>query len=465
MKNDLNKKINNLMISAQSSKEQGDLPSTLNYLNEILKLDTNNKRALNNIGNAYKEMKNFDEAVKYYSKAINSDPNYKIAKINLSILYHDLGNLDKAEKLYKDLIINDKHNFAILFNLSRINFSFFNEDRINFIESSINNENISNYNKASGYFILAKNEQIKKNFDKEIEFLEKGHKYFCKSIPPKVYDQSLNYWLNIIPKKFHKIEITNTKKIDKKNIDINPIFIIGMPRSGSTLVESIISSGKSLIPNGGETAGVNWAMMKNYRKVLFDDNLGKIIVDGNELRNDILSKYQNLNLLNLKKGNFFTDKSLENFFYIDIILKLFPNAKFIHCKRNKIDNIFAIYQNFLTKMPWTHSLKDIIVYFDNYLNVMDYFKKKFKHKIFSIELEKLTINSKKISQKMFEFCGLEWSDKSLEYYKRKDLFSTTASNQQIREKIYKYNNAKYEVYKKHIKEFEQEYDWLKKELL
>ena len=161
MKNDLNKKIDNLMISAQTSKEKGDLLSTLNYLNEILKLDSNNKRALNNIGNAYKETKKFDEAVKYYSKAINSDPNYVIAKINLAILHHDLGNLDEAEKFYKELIVLDKYNFAIYFNLSRINFSYFDENKINFIESNINSEKINNYNRASGYFILAKNEQIK----------------------------------------------------------------------------------------------------------------------------------------------------------------------------------------------------------------------------------------------------------------------------------------------------------------
>ena len=162
---------------------------------------------------------------------------------------------------------------------------------------------------------------------------------------------------------------------------------------------------------------------------------------------------------------FFTDKSLENFFFIDIILELFPNAKFIHCKRNKVDNIFAIYQNFLTKMSWTHSLEDIIKYFDNYLNVMTIFNKRFKEKIFSIKLEDLTLNSKKISQDVFKFCNLEWSENSLEYHKRKDLFSTTASNIQIREKIYKYNNEKYEVYKKHIKKFEQKYNWLKKDLL
>lgn len=464
MSTNQNKIIDELMISAQSSKQQGDLSSTLNSLNEILKIDSNNKRALNNIGNVYKEMKNFYEAEKYYSKAISSDANYKIAKINLAILCHDLGNLKKAEKLYKELILIDEYNFAIYFNLSRIDFSFFDDEKINFIENSIDNQNITNYNKASGYFILAKNAQKNKDFDKEIKFLDNGHKYFCKSVPTNVFEQSSNYWLNTIPKKFDKLRISNITTNEINKFEINPIFIIGMPRSGSTLVESIISSGKLKIPNGGETACINWAILNNYRKNLFDEKIDEINIDQKKLKNDILKKYQSLSLLDKNKKYFFTDKSLENFFYIELILELFPNAKFIHCKRNILDNIFAIYQNFLTKMSWTHSIEDIVVYFNNYLNVMENFNNRFKEKIFSLDLEMFTKDSENISKKMFSFCELEWSDESLEYHKRKDLFSTTASNIQIREKIFEYDHDKYEVYKKYIKKFEKKYNWLKKNL-
>ena len=465
MNDNKNKKIDDLISLAQLHKEKGDLISTLNFLNEILKLDPDNKRALNNIGNIHKETKNFDEAINYYLKAINSNPNYTIAKINLAILYHDLGNLDEAKKIYKELITLDKENFAIHFNLSRIDFSYFDEDMIKFIENSIENADINNYNKASGYFILAKNQQIKKNFNKELNFLKKGHEYFRKSISKKIYEQSFNYWLNVIPKKFDKIKITNMNNTEKQEFEINPIFIIGMPRSGSTLVESIISSGKFKIPNGGETATINWAILKNYKKDLLNDSLEKIFIDKDKLKIDIINKYNDLKLLDKDNNFFFTDKSLENFFYIDIILKLFPNSKLIHCQRNRIENIFAIYQNFLTKMSWTHSIEDIIKYFDNYLFVMNNFNKKYKEKIISIKLEELTTNSKEISQNLFKFCNLEWSENCLEFHKRKDLFSTTASNIQIREKIYKYKKEKYDVYKERLKKFEQEYEWLKKDLL
>ena len=100
------------------------------------------------------------------------------------------------------------------------------------------------------------------------------------------------------------------------------------------------------------------------------------------------------------------------------------------------------------------------MYFDNYLNVMKYFEKKFSNKIFSVNLPDLTDNTVEVSKKIFDFCNLEWSEQSLEFYKRRDLISKTASNVQIREKIFNYNKEKYITYKKFIKQFEDKYSWL-----
>ena len=460
----MKKKIENikdLLIVAQSNKDKGDLPGSLNVLNEVLNLDPDNKKALNNIANILKEMKEFKKAIEYYSRAINLDPHYLVAKINLAILYHELGDFKKAEVLYKEIIILDKLNFSIYFNLSRIDFRYFDQEKIKFIEYALINEKIDNFNKASAYFILAKNQEIKKNFKEEFKFLEKGHNYFQKNFSTEVYKQNLNYWLNLLKKKFDKIKLIEKKEKINFN-DINPIFIIGMPRSGSTLVESIISSGKMKIPNGGETAIINWAVFNLLKKKLLnkDQDLKDIFIDKKDLIKNIYNKYQNLNLLKKEKEFFFTDKSLENFFYIEIILQLFPNAKFIHCKRNPADNIFAIYKNFLTKMTWTHNIDDIIFYFNNYLNIMSYFTKKYSKKIFSVELEELTNNSNQITKDIFNFCELKWSSESLEFHKRKDLLSATASNIQIREKIVKYNSEKYNVYKNYVQDFEKKINLL-----
>jgi hypothetical protein len=93
--------------------------------------------------------------------------------------------------------------------------------------------------------------------------------------------------------------------------------------------------------------------------------------------------------------------------------------------------------------------------------VLEYFKKKYPDKIYNIQLEELTNNTEELSKKLYSFCGLNWTKKVLNFYERKDLLVSTASNIQIRKNIHKYENKKYEHYKNLLKNFLGKYDWLK----
>jgi len=175
--------------------------------------------------------------------------------------------------------------------------------------------------------------------------------------------------------------------------------------------------------------------------------------------NKLEMKLDNLGVSNLK-DNIFIEKSLENFFYIELILKIFPKAKFINTYRNVSDNVFAIFQQFLSKISWSHSLEDILEYTNNYLTVINFFKKKYPNKILSVKLEDLTSNREELAKNIYKFCGLEWDKKALEFYKRKDLFTSTASNLQIRNGLHDYDRNKYKSYQYLLKSFLVKYDWL-----
>tara|TARA_B100000768_G_C11187100_1_gene335578 strand:+ start:423 stop:938 length:516 start_codon:yes stop_codon:yes gene_type:complete len=168
-----------------------------------------------------------------------------------------------------------------------------------------------------------------------------------------------------------------------------------------------------------------------------------------------------LNLLEKEKNFVLTDKSLENFFYIELIFKLFPEAKIINCERNILQIIVSIYQNFLTNIKWSHSIDNILEYIDNYLKIIDIYKKKYADKIYTVKLKNFTKDPENSSKKIFEFCNLGWDSKCLEFYKRNDLISKTASNQQIRNKIFINNEKKYSSYKDFFHSYADKYKWLK----
>ena len=156
---------------------------------------------------------------------------------------------------------------------------------------------------------------------------------------------------------------------------MRPIFIIGLPRSGSTLIESSLSNSSEKIVSLGETSIINVAILDQLKNIIFKKNLEienfNLELNVEQFRNNVLNVYKNYFAIN-SKNLCFVDKSLENFFNIEVILKIFPRAKFIHSKRNYKDAAIAIYQSMLPELPWTHSISNILAYIDNYIEITNF---------------------------------------------------------------------------------------------
>ena len=443
-----------------------DINNARKYLISFLEFDNKNHIALNQLANLYLKKGDIKLAEESYIKAINIKKDYLIAITNLAVLYEGIGDKNNAEKYYLDGINLSPDDLSIYYNLSKIKPDFIDKKKIEHISQILKSEKLEPFNMAAGFFLLAEHSRRKKNIKEEIKNLELAHKYAFKD-KINIKQQSRNYWLDVMPKNYntlnfilqHEKNFLSNKESNKFENEINdnlknlePIFIIGLPRSGSTVVEAILSSGKKKILNLGETGLINWSVISTPKKNISSLN-SRLICSKLEIALD------NLGVSN-SENNTFIEKSLENFFYIEIILKIFPKAKFINTSRNTKDNIFAIFQQFLSKISWSHSLEDILKYTNNYLTIIKFFKKKYPKQILSVKLEELTLNKEEIAKNIYEFCGLEWDKKALEFYKRKDLFTSTASNLQIRNDIYNYDKNKYRPYYYLLKSFQDKYEWL-----
>jgi len=119
----------------------------------------------------------------------------------------------------------------------------------------------------------------------------------------------------------------------------------------------------------------------------------------------------------------------------------------------------SIFQNQLTELAWAHDLNNIFKYFDNYFQIIRNYNEINPNFLYELQFEKLVNNPEEESKKLMKFCGLPWSKKCLEFYKRKDLISKTASNIQIRKAIYKHSSDKYLPYKKLLNKYGDKYSW------
>ena len=341
--------------------------------------------------------------------------------------YAKLGQFQEAAKCLQTALKDKPNDLETFYMLHRLGENVLDSTLKNKIADVISDSNCTKMNLAYGNLLLAKFEQQKKNYGGELNYLLEGHDYFFQSKERK-FEAELKYWFEILPR---IEEIVSLEKSNETNNHIKPIFIVGFPRCGSTLIEKIITSGAKRIPIGEETGIFN-----------------TLIHQGS--RTKILEAYRQRNLVQAESDYTFTDKSLENFFYIGFIKKIFPNAKIINCTRDTLSSVVSILQTNLTEVAWAHHLKYIYQFFDLYHQKIEHFKTTFPNFIYDLNYEKFINNPETESKKLMEYCVLPWDRKCLEFYKRQDIVSNTASDIQVRKAIHKDSLDKYLLYKPFI---------------
>ena len=431
----------------------GEYEKAISSYEKAIAIQPNFALAHNNLGNAQRSLGEYQNAISSYEKAIAIQPNDAMAYNNLGILLQDLGENQKAISSYEMAVKYEPENLSYLYLLSRINEKILNSNLKKKIYKIIKKKNCTKKNIAYGNFLLSRYELKARKYKNEFNHLIKGHQLYFDS-EEKKFKKNLKYWLNILPKRKKLINLNKNNKNTKSDIcEIKPIFIIGVPRCGSTLIEKIIASGGQNIPIGEETGIIDTEIgnLINKRQLL---NL-----DIQKLRQKILEKYKLKKLVKENSKYIFTDKSLENFFYIDIIIKIFPMAKIINCRRNALSSIMSTLKNNLSVLSWPHNLGNIFKYYNIYYQIIKNFEKTFPNFIYDLQYEKFVSNPENESKKLMKFCDLSWDKKCLEFYKRKDLISETTSNFQIRKAIYKDSINKYLLYSQFLSKYEDKYSW------
>ena len=429
--------------------------SAVNCIKKSIELKKPDHLNLNFLAEIYHKINRHDESIKLFKEALALDKKNLVTLFNLANIYLELGKLNLGEKYLIEVINSEPTNFRAWYELIQINDKYLTNDLVKKVETFVNQASDNNLNYIYSKLIIAENFKRNKNYSAELENLLDAHNIYS-DIKDKAGRQEFNYFTNLLPKFISKIKIDNLQL----NCDLKPIFIMGLPRSGTTLVEYIISSAPNVIP-AGETEVLSKVFFSE--KIIPDYNAKDLVTnfkfkkdDFEKLKILILNQYSQLGIDN--SNNYFTDKSLENILYIELIQKVFPKAKFVYCKRNKQANFLGILKVFLPNLLWTHSPKKII-------EMMNLYEKKIKKlindkkiKIKIIELENLSENPEKISKDLFDFLEINWRD-DLGFIDNKNnekKIIKTRSNLQVRNQISKHDLSYLEYYLPLLNKFEIE---------
>ena len=228
-----------------------------------------------------------------------------------------------------------------------------------------------------------------------------------------------------------------------------PVFIVGLPRSGTTLVEQILSSHGS-VHGAGELesfAGVNHAIAHRFRSKKPAPDCMTLI--DQETVDEFSARYLDELRLRSKTAARVVDKLPGNFVRIGLIKTLFPNAHIVHCSRNALDNCVSLYFHYFQALTCAFDLRELGRYYLDYRRLMSHWEALFPDGIFEVRYEDLVSEPERVSRALIDHLDLPWDARCLEFYKNTRPVMSP-SNIQVRHPVYKVAVDRWKRYEKHL---------------
>ena len=433
--------------------EAGRYEDGKNLYETLLNADTKRIQTWCNLGSAYLKLGDTEAARNAYKSGLDLDKNFVFALTNLALLEGQSGNQELAVKLYKKVLLLQPTVCEIYSDLSRFKRFVKNDPDIIKMEKLMGGKIISPRDKMFLGYALAKAYEDAGEIDKSFENLSIGnsHRRACMQFDIR----KIETYVDTIINTFTSDVFEHPKASEFEN---TPIFIVGMPRSGTTLVEQIIAS-HSCVIGGGELSyfsdvikgeGTSNISLSELNENNEDYPIGVLSLSDKDL-SVIGNTYIDLVCKRIGKTDIFTDKMPQNFFFLGLIKLALPHAKIIHCRRSPLDTCLSCYSvHFPYGHPFSNDMTELGLYYQEYDRLMCHWNSVLKGHILNIVYEDLVENPQKSIKVVLKFCNLSWEDECLNFHKTQRQV-TTASSSQVRQPIYKTAVKRWKRFEVHLK--------------
>lgn len=462
-------------------RQAGDLGKAVSFGRRAVALNASDAQSLYNLGVALSDAGQTDEAKKIYQRATEIDPNHGLAFNNWGSVVESEGDKETAKALYsKAVAINPRHPEAqnnlgaILSEQGDLNgakaaFSAAIEANPFFVDPHFNISTLKTYRAGDPHtdmleslskrrfdlpeqsrsrlcFALAKAREDLGYHQRAFDAYAEGNRLVRATI--EFDEDRLDHTLESIKSQFTKDFIAARSGFGHP--DRTPVFIVGMPRSGTTLLEQILSSHPSVY-GAGELHFLNDVIVQacSLKPNGFPQALSTFEADEcKEMGGAYINQLRSFSSMATR----ITDKMPANFFHIGMIHLTMPNAKIIHSRRDPMDTCWSNFaRHFNSTMEFAYDLEELGRYHNRYQDLMDHWSDVLpENKILHVDYESVVEDLEEQARRLIEFIGLDWDDACLAFHKNPRLVQT-ASIAQVRQPIYKSSLARWKAFEDQLK--------------
>ena len=442
----------NLGIAYDRKKEKR---LAIQNFKKVIELEPNNAMAYCNLGTVYKDILNTSRAEENLKKSLNLNPNLILAFNNLFDLYDKSNQSEKfsdlLSKAKKDL--DDKELVSFFSGVHQYKKKNYQET-IDILESSnLENYVTHNINKAS---MLAKSYDQVEKFDQALKYFKKNNELvninYGKNIDENFYTKYVDIRINF----FENFELQDWQQFSVNDESDDPIFLIGFPRSGTTLLDSIFRTHENVEVIEEKPIVKNFLIQLEKKTKNKLNNIKNLSNDEiKEMRNFYFNERDQY--IKNKNAKIIIDKLPLNVVHVGEILRFFPNSKFVFALRHPYDSVLSCFMQQFELNPAMKnflSIKRSAYLYDLVMKLWKTYLKIFPINFHYIKYEDVVTDFEKTTKKIFKFLNLDWSNKAKDFYKTaKDRIDiSTPSYNQVTSPLYLKSMNRWKNYEENFKD-------------
>lgn len=423
------------------------IEAALNASRQAVKIHPNCAEAHDALGRCLGKQGRSKEALQAHRKAIGLRPDFAEAHFNVGVCLQSEGRFEEASLAHARALELRPDLAEAEYNLAVIEGRESDDGQVQRLNALLSSSEVPDRVRINATFALAKIHETRGDVDTAFDLYRRGNEIKARDLP---FDpgRHLNFIDRLITT-FNSAFFSPRRSFGRDTP--LPVFILGMPRSGTTLVEQILASHPSVY-GAGELDD-----MRHLVRTL-PERLGTTtpFPDCAHMMDRALSQRLALEYLDtLKKqgpgSERVTDKMTGNYLRLGLVALLLPGARIIHCRRNPLDTCLSCYfQNFAHGLRFTYNLRHLGFVYRQYTRLMEHWHRVLPLPILDVQYEDLVADQESQSRRIVEFCSLPWDETCLEFY-REHRQVRTASFWQVRQPLYTSSIDRSRMYAEHLK--------------